>query len=255
MRNKLFGAIAVLGIAFAPVAAAAEDITFATEGAYPPFNFRAADGSLAGFEIDLGQALCQKINRTCVFVSQNWDGMIPGLLVKKFTGIFASMSITEDRKKQIDFTDPYYRTTASFVASVSKKIDFSDNALAGLRIGTVPGVSQCYLEKTYPDAALQVYQNSEEMFLDVSSGRLDAIFSDKIQLDFGLLKTERGKGFAFQGETVTDPDCFGEGIGIGLRKEDKDIREALNKALAEARKDGTYKAINDKYFDYDIFGE
>ncbi|MER9435854.1 transporter substrate-binding domain-containing protein [Mesorhizobium sp. M0618] len=255
MKNKLLGFIAAVGIALTPIVAAAADITLATEAAYPPFNFRAADGSIAGFEVDLGQALCKKMNRTCIFVAQNWDGMIPGLLVKKFDGIFASMSITEERKKQIDFTDPYYQTAASFVAPDETKIDFSDKTLGGLKVGTVPGVSECYLEKSYPNASIQVYQNSEEMFLDVSSGRLDAVFSDKIQLDFGLLKTERGKGFGFQGDSISDPGCFGEGVGIGLRKEDTELREALNKAIKEVREDGTYKAINDKYFSYDIYGK
>jgi lysine-arginine-ornithine-binding protein len=255
MRNKLLGFIATIGIALTPIGAAAADITFATEAAYPPFNFRAADGSIAGFEIELGQALCKKMNRNCTFIAQNWDGMIPGLLVKKFDGIFASMSITEEREKQIDFTDRYYRSAAAFVAPDSAKIDFADKALGGLKIGTVPGVSQCYLEKTYPKASIQVYQNSEEMFLDVVSGRVDAIFSDSIQLDYGLLKTERGKGFSFHGDPISEVDCFGEGIGIGLRKEDSELREALNKAIQEVRADGTYKAINDKYFSYDIYGK
>jgi len=255
MRNKLLGLIGAVGIALMPVMAAAEDITFATEAAYPPFNFRASDGSIAGFEIELGQALCKKMNRTCTFVAQNWDGMIPGLLVKKFDGIFASMTITEERKKQIDFTDPYYRTAASFVAPDATKIDFADKALGGLKIGTIPGVAECYLEKTYPAASIQVYQNAEDMFLDVSAGRLDAVFSDRIQLDYGLLKTERGKGFSFHGDPVSEPGCFGAGIGIGLRKQDTELRQALNKAIKEVRDDGTYKAINDKYFSYDIYGK
>ncbi|WP_027061347.1 transporter substrate-binding domain-containing protein [Mesorhizobium loti] len=255
MRNKLLGLAALLGIALMPAVAIAGDVTFATEAAYPPFNFRAADGSIAGFEIDLGNALCKKMNRNCTFVAQNWDGMIPGLLVKKFDGIFASMTITEERKKQIDFTDPYYQTAASFVASDGTKIDFADKALGGLKIGTIPGVAQCYLEKTYPNASVQVYQNAEDMFLDVAAGRLDAVFSDRIQLDFGLLKTERGKGFAFKGDPVSEPGCFGAGIGIGLRKDDTELREALNKAIKEVRADGTYKTINDKYFSYDIFGK
>ncbi|QPC94504.1 transporter substrate-binding domain-containing protein [Mesorhizobium sp. INR15] len=255
MRNKLLGLAGAIGIALMPMMAAAQDITFATEAAYPPFNFRAADGSIAGFEIDLGNALCKKMNRNCTFVAQNWDGMIPGLLVKKFDGIFASMTITEERKKQIDFTDPYYQTAAVFVAAEATKIDFADKALGGLKIGTIPGVAQCYLEKAYPNASVQVYQNAEDMFLDVGAGRLDAVFSDRIQLDFGLLKTERGKGFAFKGDPVNEPGCFGEGIGIGLRKQDTDLREALNKAIKAVRDDGTYKAINDKYFSYDIFGK
>ncbi|MEO5757438.1 MAG: transporter substrate-binding domain-containing protein [Mesorhizobium sp.] len=255
MRNTLLGLAGAIGIALMPMMAVAQDITFATEAAYPPFNFRAADGSIAGFEIDLGNALCKKMNRNCTFVAQNWDGMIPGLLVKKFDGIFASMTITEERKKQIDFTDPYYQTAAVFVAAEATKIDFADKALGGLKIGTIPGVAQCYLEKAYPNASVQVYQNAEDMFLDIGAGRLDAVFSDRIQLDFGLLKTERGKGFAFQGDPVNEPGCFGEGIGIGLRKQDTELREALNKAIKAVHDDGTYKAINDKYFSYDISGK
>ena len=250
------GLLAVASLLALPAAGNAQQaITFATEAAYPPFNSRAADGSIVGFEIDLGQALCKKAGLTCTFVAQPWDGMIPGLLVKKFDGIFASMTITEERKKQIDFTDPYYKTAAAFVAPEATKIAFDDKTLGGLKIGTIPGVAQCYLEKTYPGASIQVYQNAEEMFLDISTGRLDAVFSDKIQLDYGLLKTGRGKGLAFQGDAIREPGCFGAGIGIGLRKEDTALREALNKAIQEVRADGTYKAINDKYFTYDIFGE
>lgn len=254
MKTKLLGLIGAIGLALMPTIVAAQDITFATEAAYPPFNFRAPDGSIQGFEIDLGNAICQKMNRKCSFVAQNWDGMIPGLLVKKFDGIFASMTITEERKKQIDFTDPYYKTGAAFVAAEGTKIDLNDKSLGGLKVGTIPGVAQCYLEKTYPDASVQVYQNAEDMFLDMGAGRLDVLFSDQIQLDTGLLKTERGKGLAFLGEAISEPGCFGEGIGIGVRKEDTELREALNKAIKEVRADGTYKAINDKYFSYDIFG-
>ncbi len=165
MNKTLLGLLAATGIWLSPGLATAQDITFATEAAYPPFNSRAADGSIAGFEVDLGQALCAKMGRTCTFVAQQWDGMIPGVLAKKFDGIFASMTITEERKKQIDFTDPYYKTAAAFVAGEATKIDFADKALGGIAIGTIPGVAQCYLEKTYPSANIKVYQNAEDMFL------------------------------------------------------------------------------------------
>jgi lysine-arginine-ornithine-binding protein len=248
-------AAALLTAVAAEPAAAAEPIVFATEAAYPPFNQRAPDGSISGFEIDLGMALCKKMNRECSFVAQNWDGMIPGLLVKKFDGIFASMTITDERKKQINFSDPYYQTFASFVAPKGSKIDFADKKLGGKVIGTLPGVSQCYLQKKYPDADVRVYDTADALFLDVASARVDAILSDAIQEDFGLLKTPRGANMAFVGDKINDPECFGEGIGIGLRKEDNDLREALNKAIVEVRADGTYKKINDKYFSYDIFGK
>jgi lysine-arginine-ornithine-binding protein len=233
---------------------AQETIRFATEGAYPPFNERAADGSLIGFEIDLGMAICGKIERKCEFVAQDWDGMIPGLLVKKYDGIFASMAITEERKKQIDFTDKYYQTGGAFVAPSGTPIDLADKKLGGKTIGTIPGTTQCYLEKSFPEANVKIYPKADALYLDLASGRLDAIFSDAIAVDFGFLKTDAGKNMAFASTVIHDPECFGEGVGIGVRKEDKALRESLNEAIAAVRADGTYQAIEKKYFSYGIYG-
>jgi ABC-type amino acid transport substrate-binding protein len=200
-------AIAAGAVLFGAASAEAEDtIRFATEGAYPPFNERAPDGSLIGFEIDLGMAMCEKINRECEFITQNWDGMIPGLLVKKFDGIFASMAITEELKKKISFTDKYYQTGGAFVAPESTKVDLDDKALGGKVIGTIPGTTLCYLKKAYPEASVRVYETADELYLDLSSGRVDAIFSDAIAVDFGLLRTDLGKGMAFASKTITDRD-------------------------------------------------
>ncbi|HTN96685.1 MAG TPA: transporter substrate-binding domain-containing protein [Nordella sp.] len=234
----------------------AEDtIRFATEGAYPPFNERAADGSLIGFEIDLGMAMCDKIKRKCEFLAQDWDGMIPGLLANKFDGIFASMAITEERKKKIDFTNKYYQTGGVFVARKGTKLDTADKALGGKVIGTIPGVTQCYLEKAFPDATVRVYETADSLYLDLDSGRVDAILSDAIGVDFGLLKTERGKDMEFASEIFTDRECFGEGVGIGIRKDDTGLRDEFNKAIVELRADGTYDTIMKKYFQYDIYGK
>jgi lysine-arginine-ornithine-binding protein len=231
----------------------AKPIIFATEAANPPFNERAPDGSITGFEIDIGMALCKKMNRECKFIAQNWDGMIPGLLVKKYDGIFSSMNITAQRKEQIAFSAPYYQSSASFVAVKGTNIDFADKALGGKVIGTIPGITQCYLQLKYPDAKVRVYDTADAMYSDAVSGRVDAILSDTIQLDYGLLRTERGAGMTFVGKSISDPECFGEGVGVGIRKEDNELRRALNKAILEVRADGTYKAINDKYFAYDAF--
>src|SRR5689334_2323099 len=114
-KHTLMLASAIMLLAGMGASHAEETIRFATEGAYPPFNERAADGSLVGFEIDLGMALCDKIKRKCEFQAQDWDGMIPGLLANKYDGIFASMAITEERKKKIDFTNKYYQTGGVFV--------------------------------------------------------------------------------------------------------------------------------------------
>lgn len=252
-RHMLMLAAAL--IAMSTVAKAEDTIRFATEGAYPPFNERSADGSLIGFEIDLGQALCEKIKRKCEFQAQDWDGMIPGLLANKYDGIFASMAITEERKKKIDFTDKYYQTGGAFVTRKGTTLDVSDKALGGKVIGTIPGTTQCYLEKAFPEATVKVYETADSLYLDLVSGRIDAALSDAIGIDFGLLKTERGKDMAFASEIFTDRECFGEGVGIGMRKDDTELREAFNKAISEVRADGTYDRIAKKYFAYDIYGQ
>jgi len=256
--RKLIWALALLALTTGMGASGAKAdnvIRFATEGAYPPFNERAADGSLIGFEIDLGMAMCAKINRKCEFVAQDWDGMIPGLLVKKYDGIFASMAITEERKKQIDFTNKYYQTGGAFVGAAGAKIDLDSSDLGGKTIGTIPGTTQCYLEKKYPKANVKVYPKADALYLDLASGRLDAIFSDATAVDFGFLKTDAGKDMGFASDIILDQECFGVGVGIGVRKEDTELREQLNKAIAEVRADGTYQAIENKYFSHDIYGE
>lgn len=254
-KHYLMLAATIILLAGTSGSRAEDTIRFATEGAYPPFNERAADGSLIGFEIDLGMALCDKIKRKCEFLAQDWDGMIPGLLANKFDGIFASMAITEERKKKIDFTNKYYQTGGVFVTREGTKIDVADKALGGKVIGTIPGVTQCYLEKAFPDATVRVYETADSLYLDLESGRVDAILSDAIGVDFGLLKTERGKDMAFASEIITDRECFGEGVGIGMRKDDSALRDEFNKAIVELRADGTYDTIMKKYFQYDIYGK
>jgi len=237
--------------------AAADDsvIRFATEAAYPPFNERAPDGSIIGWEVDLGMAMCEKIHRKCEFVAQDWDGMIPGLLSKRFDGIFASMTITEERKKTIDFTDKYYQSPARFVAKKDTRIDRTASNLGGVKLGTLAGVSECYIRKNYPDAKVSIYPSAEDMYLDLNAGRLDSILSETVQADYGLIRKNPGAGYAFVGEPALDKECFGEGIGIGVRKNDPELKALLNKAIAEVRADGTYDRIVAKYFSYDIYGQ
>ena len=251
----LAGAALAAASGIAPVAAG-EKLRIGVEGAYPPFSWKEADGSLKGFDIDVALALCEKMDRECELVEQDWDGMIPALLARKYDAIVASMSITEERRKRVDFTGKYYNTPARFVAPEGSGLDVSPAGLAGKAVGVQRGtIHQCFMEKAYPDADLRLYATQEEVFLDLAAGRLAAQISDSIQADEGFLKTEAGKGFAFAGGTQFDLECHGEGAGIALRKGEDALREAFNAAITAIRGDGTYKTINDRYFTFDVYGD
>ena len=235
--------------------AQAADLRVGVEGAYPPFSWKESDGTLKGFDIDIAEAICAEMGRTCVLVEQDWDGMIPALLAKKFDTIIASMSITEERKKRVDFTDKYYNTPAKFVGKKGSGIEISKSGLAGKRVGLQRGTThQCYMEKMYPDVELVLYGTQDEVFQDLAIGRIDLQFSDSIAADEGFLKTDAGKDFEFVGGDQHDEECHGPGAGFAVRKSDKDLRAELNKAIKAIRANGSYQKINAKYFDFDIFG-
>jgi len=234
---------------------AAEDLRVGVEGAYPPFSWKESDGTLKGFDIDIAEAVCAELKRNCVLVEQDWDGMIPALLAKKFDVIIASMSITEERKKRVDFTDKYYNTPAKFVARKGSGIEISKAGLAGKRVGLQRGTThQCFMEKMYPNVELVLYGTQDEVFQDLAIGRIDLQFSDSIAADEGFLKTDAGKDFEFVGGDQHDEECHGPGAGFAVRKSDGALREELNKAIKAIRANGTYQKINAKYFDFDIFG-
>ena len=236
--------------------AADETILFATEAAFPPFNMRADDGSIIGWEIELGMAMCERVNLKCEFVAQEWDGMIPGLLAKKYTAIFGAMQITEQRSKVINFTDKYFRAVSSFLAAEGTEIDFDDKKLGGLAIGTYPGTTQCFLDAHYPDANYRIYKTATDLALDLNAGRIDVMVGQIIQADSAIIRKYPEKNYVFIGEPVEYWDtanCFGPGGGIGVRKEDKELLALLNKAIKMVRDDGTYEKLSVKYFGRDIY--
>jgi lysine-arginine-ornithine-binding protein len=232
------------------------EVRIATEAAYPPFAYKTETGELAGFDIDFTNAICQQMKVRCEIVEQDWDGLIPALLVKKYDAIIASMSITEKRKKQVDFTERYYRDPARFFARKDAGLEDTNEGLAGKAVGVLRGTThQEYLETYFPDVDLRLYPTQEEVHLDLTSGRLDAAVANGIATEFGFLESDAGKDYAFFGGSHFDPAIHGEGTGIALRQEDDDLREMFNEAIEEMRANGAYKAINDKYFSFDIYGE
>ncbi len=249
-KNAVISTLLIAGVSMTSGAAMAKDkIRFATEGAWAPFNFIDSSGKPQGFDVDIANALCEKLDADCSMQTQDWDGLIPALKVKKFDAIIASMSITEERAKQVDFSDYYYSGGLRYVAAKGKPFDTSKAGLKGKVIGaqraTVGGL---YLEDNLADVVeVKLYDSNDNVYLDLKSGRLDGALSDELPT-YEWLKSEAAEGFEYKGEAFAKDDK----IGIAVRKGDK-LREKLNKALAEIIADGTYAKINAKYFPFSIY--
>ncbi|PDQ21562.1 amino acid ABC transporter [Mesorhizobium sanjuanii] len=242
-------AMLVAGPGFS-LAQAQEKLKIGTEGAYPPFNTITADGKLVGFDIDIADALCAQMKVECELVT--WDGMIPALQAKKFDAIVASMSITEERKKQVSFTNKYYTTPLSLVALNDTEIASTEaEALAGKTVGAQASTTQAdYAQNVYGKAGAEakLYPTQEEAITDLMNGRLDAVLSDKFVLMDWMKKASDGCC-----KMVGDVKGTETQAGIAVRKEDNALREKLNAAIDAIVADGTYKKIQAKYFDFDIY--
>jgi polar amino acid transport system substrate-binding protein len=246
-KKILLAAAATL--AFGTSAIAAEKLKMGTEGAYPPFNLIDASGQVGGFDVEIGQALCAKMEVECEVVTSDWDGIIPALNAKKFDFLIASMSITEERQAAVDFTDPYYTNKLQFIAPKGSDFKTDKASLKGKVIGAQRAtIAGTWLEDNLAGVVdIKLYDTQENAYLDLSSGRLDGVLADTF-VNWEWLKSDAGKGFEFKGEPVFDNDK----IGIAVRKGDP-LREKLNAALQAIIEDGTYKKINDKYFPFSIY--
>ena len=231
-------------------------VRIGVEGAYPPFSFVDPEGNLQGFDIEIAHALCAAMKVECVLITQDWDGIIPALLARKYDAIIASMSITEERKKKVDFSDKYYQTPAKFAAPKGAGIEISEEGLEGKSIGVQRAtIHDKYLTDNYGDVVeIKHYGTLDEVYLDLSSGRIDMLLADSVAVSDGFLKTREGEGFEFVGPDLNDPRWFGNGAGIALRKGEDELREMFNQAITTIRSDGTYQKVQEKYFDFDVYG-
>jgi len=259
MMKKVWLTTALMLITLLGVAQAREwtVVRFGVEGAYPPFSWTEPSGELKGFDIDMAHALCEQMQVQCKLVPQDWDGIIPALLSRKYDAIIAAMSITEERKMKVEFTNKYALMPNKYVGRKGIELEFTPVGLKGKKIGVQRATTHDkYLTDNYGDAVTIVrYGTYDEAYLDLQSGRLDAVLADASAIEEGLLSKEGGDAYQFIGPSLTDPRWFGEGFGIAVRKQDKDLKNRLNKAIAELRASGKYQELNDKYFRYDVYGE
>ncbi len=258
--KKLLKSLIILSIVLSAGNIFAKDwkkIRVGVEGAYPPFSFVTPEGKLDGFDIDIAKALGKAAGAEIVLVTSDWDGIIPALLAKKYDCIIASMNITEERKRKVAFTNKYYQTPAKFVVRKGTIKEFSTVALKGKSIGVQrASTNDTYLTDNYgSDVIVKRYGSQDDLYLDMTSGRLDMFVADSIAASDGFLNKPAGKDFEFIGPDLVDPKWFGAGTGIAVRKQDTELVNTLNDAIDKIRADGTYKKIQDKYFNFNVYGD
>ena len=257
-----------------------KSIRIGTEGAYPPWNNLNSAGELEGAEIDFGNEACERMGVECEWVTQDWDGIIPALLQGKYDIIIAGMSITEERKEKVNFTDGYMTDGARFAVlkgsgleglSVAKftgginKVNLNnaggkEQAAIGQLIAAMKGKTVCvqsstihqnFLEKHMSGAVdVKLYQAVDDHNLDLAAGRCDAILADVGSI-IDFIESDGGVDVAFTGPTFSG-GVFGDGVGGAVRKEDGDILDMWNKAIAEMSADGTTAKITEEWFGRDI---
>jgi len=237
---------------------AQQNIRFGVDPTFPPFEYKTPDGRLAGFDIDLGNAICSELQARCQWVENSFDGLIPALKAKKFDAILSSLSITEERGKAINFSDKLFNTPAFLVAGKTSGLKPSAESLKGKRVGVQQGsVFEAYAKKYWAPAGVDVipYPSADAVYADLVVGRLDATLDDATVVTESLLSKPQGQNLALIQPRVNDRDIFGPGTGIGLRKEDQALQASLNQAIAKIRGDGTYDKLAAKYFNFNIYGD
>jgi octopine/nopaline transport system substrate-binding protein len=251
-------------------------VKIAVEGAYAPWNFTGAGGKLEGFEIDLANDLCARMKVKCEIIAQDWDGMIPALNARKFDAIMDAMTITDERRKVIDFSDRYADSPNGFLvasdsplakmpgtgqaynlssqpAEAEKAIEVIKPFLKGKTLGVqVSTIQSAFADKYLKDSVdIREYKTVEQHDLDLAAGRLDAVFAGATQIVGTLEKPEFKTGYALVGPSLTG-GVLGGGIGIGLRKDDTGLKTKFNGAIQAAIKDGTAKTLSTKWFKVDV---
>jgi len=253
---KTFAAALLFGVA-AMGAAKADQVKIGVAAEpYPPFTSPDATGKWVGWEIDFIDAVCAQEKLDCVITPVAWDGIIPALTTKKIDLIVSSMSITDERKKTIDFSDKYYNTLPAIIGPKDQKFGATPDDLKGKVLGVQVSTTHAVYAKKHFSGAQEIkeYQTQDEANQDLAAGRLDAVQADSIALT-EYLKSDQGKACCdLKGMVAPDDEVLGPGVGAGVRKEDTALKEKINAGIKAIRANGKYDEISKKYFDFDIYG-
>ena len=258
MKKLAFAFAAAAAMSFAAAANAAPVKVGIAAEPYPPFAAPDAAGNWTGWEVDFANAVCKAAELECVITPVAWEGIIPSLTGGQIDAIMASMSITAERSKVIDFSDKYYNTPAYVVGTKGVEMAPTAEGLAGKIIGVQSSTThEAYVQKHFaPTAAeVKIYQTQDEVNQDLAAGRIDAMQADSIAMD-AFLASDVGKACCdLKGAAASDPDILGKGVGAGVRKGDDALMAKINDGIKKTRADGTYDAFTAKYFASSIYGD
>lgn len=260
MKKQVLALSLLLAISSAGSALAAvpKTLRIGTDPTYAPFESKNAQGQLVGFDIDLANEICKRIQTKCTYVESDFDALIPSLKAKKIDAIISSLSITAKRQEEIAFSDKLYAANSRLIAPKGSKLQPTLESLKGKNIGLLQGTTQeTYANEYWRPKGVNVtpYANQDLVYQDLTAGRIDAAFQDEVAASEGFLKQPVGKDYAFAGPAVKDDKIFGVGTGMGLPKESTELKAAIDKAFESMRKDGTYDKLAKKYFDFNVYGD
>jgi polar amino acid transport system substrate-binding protein len=227
-----------------------QTIRFLTELDYPPFDYAGPDGNPAGFNVDLARLLCDEIKATCTIQARRFDTLLDALNDNRGDAVIASIAPTAETRRRADFTDPYYRTPARFVARVDSPIgDVLPELLEGRKIAVIAGTAhEAYLKEMFTEAEVRSYPNAEAARAALRNKEVDLLFGDGIALAFWLNGTDSGGCCAFRGGPFLESRFFGEGIGIAVKHGNDLLRQALNWALFRQWEKGSFTDLWLRYF-------
>lgn len=254
MKKILAGAVAAVALlAVLPAQAAMKEVTVGTEAAYAPFEYVDTNGQIVGFEVELGNAICEAAELKCNWVNVPFDALIAQLQEKKIDAIMSSMSITEKRQQTIDFTKKYFQVPNAFVAKKGSDLEISEESLKGKVIGVQSGTTNAdYLKAKYEDSVeIRRYPTQEEVTMDLVNGRLDAMVVDSV-IGSEWFKKPDGKDYGFVGPMLRDP-LFGQGVGVGLRKGDDELKAQFEKGIDKVMAAGIPQQLSQKWFGVNIY--
>lgn len=232
-----------------------EQIRFVTENDYPPFNYIDEDGDLTGFNVDLARFVCDELSVECTVRAETWGQLITLLKQGDADAIIASMRVSEEALRELDFTDAYYHTPARFVALKSyKQVVVTPEALKGAKLGVVAGTShEAYLRDFFAESDIMTFKTSDDAKDALRAGTIEMLFGDGVTLMFWINGTLSEECCEFRGGPFTESKYFGEGIGIAVLKGNRKLREALNYGLHLVRSEGRFEELYLRYFPLSFF--